>query len=1196
MKRYVVLLLSLLTAVLRGQAQEFFNLTAQQVRIDSVLPVFSHQVALGAAYADSVYEVSIDYPEFLPMSPTDVARYQRITSERLPAMPRVEQYVAVDRKRGMLVLSFVPLVERDGKMQKLVSFKLSVKAAPNPLVSEARRSERAGGAAFSPKGAATAGSRYADHSVLASGTWAKIRVPSTGVYQITSDLVRQAGFSRPEKVKVYGYGGALQPEDLTADYLTETDDLHEVPTCTVGGRRLFYATGPVTWPSATEEVRIRNYCSDYGYYFLTESDDEPLTQDSAAFVASFYPSSDDYHSLYEQDGYAWYHSGRNLYASAALSSSPTTYKIDSPSSAARLTIAMSYDGPFACSVAVNDSVVGQMEVTEKQASDDFSEYRYASAAVRNFSFELNILKQGDNTIALTQTSGRGTMRTDYLMLTFSDPRPAPSLSAGVLPVPEFVYRITNQDLHADKGVQMVIIIPATQKLLEQAERLKTLHTEHDGLNVKIVPADELYNEFSSGTPDVAAYRRYMKMLYDRAETDDEQPRYLLLLGDGAWDNRMVSSDWRSLSPDDFLLCFESENSFSTTYSFVADDYFAMLDDGELLTSYQGKPDVAVGRISVRTASDAKIVVDKIVDYVGNEAAGSWQNVVCVMGDDGNSSQHMKDADIMANTVLQTDEAYYIKKVYWDAYTRVASSTGNSYPEVERTVQQQMADGALIMNYSGHGGPYCLSHEQAVKLTDFKTISCGRRLPLWVTASCDTAPFDTQEDNLAENALLNPSGGAIAFLGTARTVFMNLNQQINKAFMSEVLASTNGQRHSIGEALRLAKNSLVDTNSDLSQNKLHYVLLGDPALVLSSPTGRVVIDSINGQAVGQNTVQLNAGSKATVAGHIEGQPSFSGVVTALVLDREETIVCKLNEVSTTNGSETPYQFNTRSSMIYSGSDSVRNGRFSLQFALSRDISYSSESGQLIAYAVDSKKTSEAHGQMTGFIMGEGDAVVNDGVGPSIYCYLNSTSFQNGGTVNATPYFYATLTDKDGINAAGSGIGHDLQLVVDGELSRTYNLNNYFQYDFGDYRSGSVGYSLPALSEGSHRLQFRAWDVLGNSSVAELQFVVDPTQQPDLLSVICVKNPAVGNTQFVINHNRTGSQMDVTLQVLDASGRLLWQRSESGVSTDQTYTVKWDLTTSSGSLLRTGVYLYRVLVSSGGSTEATAARKLIILGNN
>jgi hypothetical protein len=217
-----------------------------------------------------------------------------------------------------------------------------------------------------------------------------------------------------------------------------------------------------------------------------------------------------------------------------------------------------------------------------------------------------------------------------------------------------------------------------------------------------VPADELYNEFSSGTPDATAYRRYMKMFYDRATTEKDMPRYLLLFGDGAWDNRMKGADWTGYDPDDFLLCFESENSFSHVNCFVSDDFFCLLDDEEEIQkkssntfTYLGKPDVAVGRYPARSAEEAEVLVEKTLSYAANKYAGAWQNVICVMGDDGNANVHMATADRVATLVENNYPGYDIKKIYWDAYQRTSSSTGYSYPDVTQLIKQQMTSGALM---------------------------------------------------------------------------------------------------------------------------------------------------------------------------------------------------------------------------------------------------------------------------------------------------------------------------------------------------------------------------------------------------------------------------------------------------------------------------------------------------------------------
>ena len=1168
----------LLFLCLFAEAQEYVNLTAQQLRIDSLLPVYTYQKQLGSHYADSVWHVSIEYPLFIDMSPADVKRYRQISGEPLPAWPEVSQSVEVARKQGVLEVSFVPLVYRNGKYQKMVFFKLNVTATP---VAKTR-------------GTRTAKDRYADHSVLQSGTWAKISVPETGFYQLTDALIKKAGFSDPSKVKLYGYGGALQPEKLTGDYLAETDDLEEVPTCVIGGRRLFYGVGPVNWETAATTTRTRNPYSSAGCYFLTDWEPSPSqgeeSQDSLEspvyvseeeFVAAHYPTANDYHDLYEVDNFAWYHGGRNLFDKTLFSiGNPRSYTLYANGDTGTLSVALTYDGSISATIAVNDSVIGT--VTRKVSLDSYTE---AEENITNY--DLTNLKAGENTVTITQTSGAN-LRLDYLSLTLATPKAMTDLQASDLPVPDFHYLIMNQDHHADEAVDMVIIIPTNQQVVSEAERIKAWHEEHDGLRVRIVPADELYNEFSSGTPDATAYRRYMKMLYDRADTDQDQPRYLLLFGDGAWDNRMLCADWDDYNPDDFLLCFESENSFSHVSCYVSDDFFCLLDDEEVIqegSSYKGKPDVAVGRYPARTLDQAKVLVDKTLSYAANEFAGSWQNVICMMGDDGNSNSHMITADRVATLIEQNYPGYQVKKIYWDAFQRVSSATGYSYPEATRQIKQQMTDGALFMNYNGHGAPYAFSHELVMKLADFEA-STTNRLPLWLTASCDIMPFDGQEDNIGETVMLSQKGGGVAFFGTTRTVYANYNEAMNLAFTGYVL--TPG--YTIGEAARQAKCDLVSTGRDTSPNKLQYTLLGDPALPLACPKAQVVVDSINGQAVGSD-ITLGAGSIAKVTGHVvrgnEVATDFRGIVAATVRDAEETIVCKLNDTSS-QGAETPFVYKDRTKTLYQGSDSVSQGVFHFTFAVPKDISYTDGSGLMTLYAVDNDKTETAHGQTDGFYLTDSEIASNDSIGPSIFCYLNSRSFSNGDKVNATPYFFAELYDESGINASGSSIGHDLELVIDGETSQTYNLNDYFTFNFGDYRSGTVSFSIPALSYGSHTLQFRAWDVLNNSSVSHLSFVVSDDISSGNLNVICTKNPAWDWTTFLITQSMAGSEMDVLMEVFDVAGRQLYKRTVKGATTNGSFVLNWNINLSGGSYLQTGVYLCRFTV--GGASKTV---KLIIL---
>ena len=1031
--------------------------------------------------------------------------------------------------------------------------------------------------------AAKAEERYAEHSVLREGNWAKIRVAESGFYQLTDALIKKAGFSDASRVRIYGYGGALQPEKLSGDYLSASDDLKEVPTCTIGGKRIFYATGPVTWSQQQSLERTRNPYSDYGYYFLTEADGEPLTTDSTTLVSANYPSNNDYHQLYEVDNYSWFHGGRNLFDKTLFTiGTPQVYTLKASGTNGTIGIALTADADYEATIEVNDSVIATIS---KKVSLD----AYTKADEELYQYQLTGKLKTENCIRITQTSG-GNMRLDYIDLQHDTPTP---LDFGTLPQPEYVYRITNQDHHADTAVDMVIIIPTSQKLLAQAERLKAHHEQRDGLSVRIVPADELYNEFSSGTPDATAYRRYMKMMYDRATTDSEKPRYLLLMGDGGWDNRMNTSDWSGYNPDDYLLCYESENSFSQVNCYVSDDFYCLLDDEEVIqesnggsTSYKGQPDVAVGRLPARTADEAKVLVDKIINYANNAYAGNWQNEICMMGDDGNQNTHMKTADKVATMIEQNYPNYNVNKIYWDAYQRTSSSTGYTYPDVTRLIKQQMENGALMMNYCGHGAPYAMSHELVMKTADFEA-SQTNYLPLWITASCDIMPFDGQEENIGETVMLNSKGGGVAFFGTTRTVYATYNEVMNLAFTDYVL--TPGI--SIGEAVRLAKCQLVSKGSDLTQNKLQYTLLGDPALHLAKPQQQMVVDSINGVSASE-TIKLAAGSVVRVSGHIvqndDVDTSFSGVVTLTVRDAEETITCRQNDTSETDEA---FVYNDRTKTLYQGADSVSEGRFSITFAIPKDISYTDGSGLMTLYAVNSDKTLTAHGENESFELVGSQTAQTDSIGPSIYCYLNSKSFKNGDKVNPTPYFRAELYDDSGINPSGSSIGHDLELVIDGDPTKTYNLNDYFEFDFGDYRSGSLGFSIPELSVGMHKLQFRAWDILNNSSTTELVFEVTQDAVTEF-NVVCSNNPANSSTQFIITHNRMGSELKVTLDVFDTGGRQVWRQTENVVPTSDTFAIDWNLSVAGGSRLHTGLYLCRISVND----RDTKTVKLLIKSNN
>lgn len=1180
-----MLWLCLFMLALPALPQKFFNLTSEKVKVDSVLPQFIYSYPLEGDYQDSTYTVEVKYPEYIDMPAAYITNYNRISGAALPQQVVLKQQISECRKKAVLIVQFSPLVFRDNKYQMLVSFMLQVKARP------LKRSLR--NARLQSRASEDNAGIYADHSLLASGKWAKIRVAESGVHQLTESVVRQAGFSNINKVKIYGYGGNLQNEALYASDLKKLDDLKEVPQYILDGKHYFYAKGPVSWDSPNSTQRIRNYYSDYGYYFITQTDDEVATLDSATFMSTYYPQPEAYHSLYEVDGYSWIPGGRNLF-------DPTEIKVGgmqqvvitntTGSGAGKLTVAVTSSTNGTFNVQKNGSLLGT--VTLKKTGDVDNQHGVEAFAT----YSLTDLKEKD-TISISPQTG-SSMHLDYVQVTWQKPIPFVGFG-GKIPAAQYVYGITNQDHHSDGAVDMVIIIPTSQKLLKQAKRLKEFHEKHDGLRCTIVPADELYNEFSSGTPDANAYRRYLRMLYDKAKTEADMPKYLLMFGDCVWDNRMLTSDCKSLNVDDYLLCYESDDSFCKVHCFVSDSWLGILGEGKGANPMEELQDVGVGRFPVSTSDEAKVMVDKVVNYTNNANAGSWQNTLMFMGDDGNANIHMADANEVADFTSELYPGYMVKKVMWDAYTRVTSSTGNTYPDATKAIKQQQAAGALVMDYAGHASETQMSHENVLNISDFGAFR-NANLPLWVTACCDIMPFDGVIANIGETAVLNENGGAVAFYGTTRTVYADRNKYINRAFMRRVLSRVDGKPITLGEAHRLAQNDVMmgavkNGEQDRSENHLQYALLGDPALSLNLPAMQIVVDSINDISCDQTDViaKLKAGSIAKLTGHVEGHTDFKGVVTATVRDSRDFITCKLNNTLKDEGADEAFTFYDRQKTLYHGSDSVRNGKFAFTFAVPKDINYSDSTGLINLFAVNADKSLLVQGVSDKFVVGGSEELKNDSIGPSIYCYLNSPSFVDGGSVNTTPYFVAQVTDKDGINVAGSGIGHDLQLTIDGDMTKTYVLNDNFSYDFGTYTSGTTYYSIPELSPGKHQLSFRAWDIQNNSSQVKLNFNVVKGLSPTLFDVGVTANPAKTSTTFIVSHDRAETNMNVVIELFDTSGRQIWRHMENGVSTTGTYTVKWDLTVDGGRPLHTGIYLYRVRISTDGSSYVSKTRKLIVL---
>jgi hypothetical protein len=759
-------------------------------------------------------------------------------------------------------------------------------------------------------------------------------------------------------------------------------------------------------------------------------------------------------------------------------------------------------------------------------------------------------------------------------------------------------KINNQNLRGTQTVNYIIVTPEVFKL--QADSLAAFHRDRSKLSVLVVTPEEIYNEFSSGAPDVSALRDFFKYQYENS-IGDNTLKYVLLFGDGSYVNHLNVE-----GNTNYILTYQSEESLDPINSFVSDDFFGLLDESDDIETNLGKLEIGVGRLPVKIidgkTTEAELMVNKIIGYYNTEKA-DWMSSVCFMGDDKSDENkddgmdHMLQADGLAKTVEEELPGFDIKKIYLDAYQQKTSSTGPSFPDAQKELFNTINKGVLVWNYTGHGGPGGITAEKVFQAADVDNLKNKEKLFLFITASCSVSRYDDvvmdnensfgAKNSCGELVLLNPDGGAIALFSTTRVVGSVENYNLNIHMLEHLFDKDSlGARKPLGDVIREAKNDMP-----LDNNKLNFALLGDPALILQYPEYKVYTDSINHFPIEYGTDTIMAFQKVTVSGHLafdDGTEivSFNGFVYPRVYDKPDSV--------TTIGNDgmVPITYLDQKNIIYKGKATVTNGRFTFSFIVPIDISYSKGKGKICYYA--DNDSIDAQGEFDDVVIGgTSEEVVIDNDGPFIELFMNDERFKDGGMTNSDPVLFAKLTDESGINTTGIGIGHNIMGVLDDDHLNSILLNDYYQASEDDSRSGKVIFPFSNLEKGEHNLYLKAWDIFNNSSDASISFRVIDADGVVLEKVINYPNPAIDKVIFQYTHNAPDEVHNIILEVFDLTGRIVvrYEKSvyESGFVSSP---LEWDLTTRGGGQLQTGVYPYRLTVQTSLGTSSIN-QKLIIL---
>ncbi len=809
----------------------------------------------------------------------------------------------------------------------------------------------------------------------------------------------------------------------------------------------------------------------------------------------------------------------------------------------------------------------------------------APAAVTSFSIAGNVAEVWDVTDVhdiqrMPLQNARFTAPTDDL-------REFVAFSGNSYLTPQAGGTVPNQDLHGTLGQPDVVILTASA-FLSAASRLADFHRTAHGYEVAVVDVEQVYNEFSGGTKDITAIRDMMRMLYERAAGPQELPQYLVLLGDGSYDYKNLQID--ESRNHNFVPTYQSYESLERSVTFVSDDYFGFLDPSEGRDINFGNPrlDIGVGRIVAEDLEQANDVVSKIIHYHSAPSLGSWRNTITFIADDEDFNTHINDADLIARGVSENHPVYNVQKIYMDAFEQIATPNGARYPQVNEAINAAIFSGALIVNYTGHGGEAGWAHEKILGIEDMVNWTNRDKLPLFVTATCSFSRFDNPNLRSGGEVLqTTPNGGAIGLVTTVRLVYSNQNLILNKALFDTLLSPVNGQFQTLGDVLMHAKNSISG-----GANNRKFLLLGDPAMRLGYPQQEVVTTRFQSEPFVQNGDTLRALEKVTIEGVVTQRgggilTDFNGVVYPTIFDKSEDIQTLVNDPRSRKR-----EFTVQKNIVYKGKASVTGGAFSFTFIVPKDISYQYGPGKISYYAENG--VFDANGFDTVVVGGSADTFAIDDQGPQVQLFMNDEQFVFGGTTDENPILLVKLADDSGINTAGSAIGHDITAVMNEEVTNKIVLNGFYEAALDDFTRGEVQYPLSSLPPGRHRIAVKAWDVHNNSGEGFTEFVVAESAELALSHVLNYPNPFTTNTSFWFEHNRPGQPLQVTIQIYTVTGRVVKTIRQEVISSGfRVDDISWDGLDEYGDPIGKGVYVYKMQVVAADGAKADVFEKLVVL---
>lgn len=701
---------------------------------------------------------------------------------------------------------------------------------------------------------------------------------------------------------------------------------------------------------------------------------------------------------------------------------------------------------------------------------------------------------------------------------------------------------------------------------------------------KVFFTEDIYNEFGNSIPDVMSIRHFISNAYFNWSS---KPFYVLLWGDTHYDFRNIQIKKPLLVPTyqekADVQAYNDDNSFST------DDYYVIVDGNDAVI------DMAIGRVPCNSDAQGRVYTQKVKDYLKNSSNDDWRTNILLMADDSwtttgrDGSQHSSNSEAVCKYI---PNGFNLSKLYLVEYPPENIPGGKRKPRAaEELVNRLTTSGAVLFNWTGHGNPRVMAHEQVfVRETTIPQLNNYEKLFFLVAATCDFGRFDMDAVNSStEDLMFSKIGGSIGALAASRLVVVGSNSILNNYFYDDLLRwdSKKGKYNNLGTALFLTKQR------ESSGNGKKYYLFADPTLQLDLPNQKINITKINNINIDtlstSNSVELSGLQRVVVEGNILTPDStintdFNGSIILTLFDGDEAKSVKDEDNSVA-------RFTEQGGKLNKSTFKVESGIFEAEFVVPKDISYSDNTARLFAYAFSNDSIQFAQGAISQIkISGLDTSTPNDGKGPKVDIYLDGRQFLSGDKVRENPLLIVDMEDETGINSAGLGLGHDIEVWIDGSPNSII-LTSRFSTSLTNPKAGSVQTLLFGLKPGLHSIKARAWDVFNNFTVSETQFRIPGENLSEIREVYLIPNPLISSGIIRFEHNITPA-FEAEIDIFNEAG-IRVSSIKQNMNSLHTSEVNWDARSQDGNLLPQGAYYYHIKATDSKGTETEAKGVLGII---